>query len=164
MTPCWRKFISKRPWNYVSNLLFDSSSELSSNIAFNSIMRSLGREIENINVIYATWWRTSISINYFNFMSYSSSEKINFNEMNTPNKINILVYIYINSFHQNGSLLKILTIIWLLNCLLRNLIIWNCKVLLFTNILKWFYKRDILITNKSSDLILKIKSFKIKIR
>lgn len=97
MTPCWRKFISKRPWNYVSNLLFDSPSELSSNIAFNSIMRSLGREIENINVIYATWWRTSISINYFNFKSYSLSGKINCNEINTPNKIIILVYIFISS-------------------------------------------------------------------
>lgn len=94
MTPCWRKFISKRPWNYVSNLPFDSPSELSSNIAFNSIIRSLGREIENINVIYATWWRTSISINYFNFKSYSLSGKINFNEINTPNKIIKLVYNY----------------------------------------------------------------------
>lgn len=95
MTPCWRKFISKRPWNYVSNLLFDSPSVLSSNIAFNSIIRSLGREIENINVIYATWWRTSISINYFNFKSYSLSGKINFNEINTPCKQNYYTCIYI---------------------------------------------------------------------
>lgn len=97
MTPCWSKFISKRPWNYVSNLLFDSPSELSSNIAFNSIIRSLGREFENINVIYATWWRTSISINYFNFKSYSLSGKINIDEINTPNKIIIPVYIFISS-------------------------------------------------------------------
>lgn len=61
------------------------------------MIRSLGREIENINVIYATWWRTSISINYFNFKSYSLSGKINFNEINTPNKIIILVYIFISS-------------------------------------------------------------------
>lgn len=60
-------------------------------------MRSLGREIENINVIYATWWRTSISINYFNFKSYSLSGKININEINTPNKIIIPIYIFISS-------------------------------------------------------------------
>lgn len=75
--------------------MFDFLSELLLNIVFNSIMRLLGREIENINVIYVIWWRISILINYFNFKLYFLVEKINFNEMNILNKINIFVYILI---------------------------------------------------------------------
>lgn len=78
---CWRKFIFKCLWNYVFNFLFDFLSELLLNIVFNSIMRLLGREIENINVIYVIWLRISILINYFNFKLYFLFEKINFNEM-----------------------------------------------------------------------------------
>lgn len=75
--------------------MFDFLSELLLNIVFNSIMRLLGREIENINVIYVIWWRISILINYFNFKLYFLFGKININEINILNKIIIFVYIFI---------------------------------------------------------------------